>query len=183
MSTQTATKRVRRAAARMVQTVASAGGFDIVRRRAEVADPPAGCATPAVVPQTNAPERALPDTDHYVIPRGRNEKFEVGEYEVVPKWRYDIVEGDFYSPVPHLDQLPDDIFERRSALGGINLNGENAIAGVEGDLAPFIAELADVPLNGPLPPGQFFLNNNNYGPVDAELLYAMVRAVKPRRLI
>jgi hypothetical protein len=53
---------------------------------------------------------------------------------------------------------------------------------VEGELAPFVAEL-DLPRSGPRPPGEFFLDNLGYESVDAELLYAMVRAGKPRRLI
>jgi hypothetical protein len=169
MNDNAARIRARRAAGRTVRAIAGAAGFDVVRQGTRPAAAPAAVEVPA--------------PDHYVIPRGRDEQFSVGEYEVVPRWRYDIVEADFYSPVPHLDQLPDDIFDRRSALGGIDLDGETAMAGVERDLAPYVAELADMPLDGPLPPGRFFLNNDNYGSVDAELLYAMVRATKPGRLV
>ncbi|WP_445148478.1 class I SAM-dependent methyltransferase [Baekduia sp. Peel2402] len=160
----------RRATGRVVRALAGAAGFDVVRR---------GTA-PAPAPAPIAP--AVPD-DQLLIPRGRHEQFEAGDYLVLPKGRYDVVESNFYSPIPNLDELPADIFSRRSELGGITMDAESAMAGVERDLAPYVAELADMPLDGPRPPGEFFLNNDNYGPVDAELLYAMVRASKPARVV
>ena len=116
------------------------------------------------------------------LPSGRTEPFSTDEYDVVPKGRYDLVPRTYYSPVPDLTQLPAAIWERRSALDGIELNVDRAIALVEQELAPFVAEL-DVPRDGPRPPGEFFLRNENYESVDAELLYAIVRARKPRRVL
>jgi hypothetical protein len=102
--------------------------------------------------------------------------------EVVPEGPHDVVPRTYYSPVPNLTLLPDDIWERRSPLGGVELRVDDAIKLVESELAPFLAEL-DVPADGPLPAGQFFLHNENYEAVDAELLYGMVRARKPRRVL
>jgi len=104
------------------------------------------------------------------------------DIEVLPEGRYDIVPHTYYSPVPDLERLPKDIWERRSALGGIDLRVERAMGLVESELAPFVPEL-DVPIDGPKPPGEFFLRNHNYESVDAELLYALVRARKPRRVL
>ncbi len=140
--------------------VAGRYGFELV---------PAGAANPAPEPELT-------------IPRGRLERFQAEEYEVVPRGGYDIVPRNYYSPVPNLDWLPDDIWKRRSALGGIDLGVDRAMALVEDELAPFVAEL-DLPTEGPLPPGEFFLNNENYESVDAELLYAIVRARKPARVL
>lgn len=132
---------------------------------------PAGAAMPG------------PDPSQVSIPRGRDERFEVeGEYEVLPRGRYDVVARNYYSPIPDLEQLPEDIWDRRSAAAGVDLKLDRAMETIEGELAPFIAEL-DVPLSGPAPPGQFFLRNENYEAVDAELLYAMVRSRKPRRVL
>lgn len=116
------------------------------------------------------------------LPLGRTEPFTAGGYDVVPHGRYDIVPRTYYSPVPDLALLPADIWERRSLLGGVDLRVDVALESVERDLAPFVAEL-DVPRDGPLPPGEFFLRNQNYESVDAELLYAMVRARRPRRVL
>jgi hypothetical protein len=116
------------------------------------------------------------------IPRGRTQPFVTDEYEVLPKDRYDVVARDYYSPVPNLEQLPDDVWERRSALGGIDLGVEAAIELIEDELASFVAEF-DVPDSGPARPGTFYLHNENYESVDAELLYAILRARKPGRVL
>jgi hypothetical protein len=126
--------------------------------------------------------RLDPDPATEAIPKSATVRFQTDEYEVLPKGRYDIVERNFYSPVPNLDLLPEDIWERRSRLGGVDLRTEQAIELIEGELAPFIAEM-DVAIDGPAPPGTFFLRNENYESVDAELLYAFVRARKPRRVV
>jgi hypothetical protein len=116
------------------------------------------------------------------IPKGSHTRFQTEEYEVLPRGRYDIVERNFYSPVPNLDLLPADAFDRRSRLGGIDLRVEDATELIERELAPFIAEM-DLALDGPQPPGTFFLHNENYETVDAELLYALIRARKPKRVV
>ena len=116
------------------------------------------------------------------IPRGRTAPFSTDEYDVVPRGRFDIVPRNYYSPVPDLEQLPDDIWERRSRLSGVELRLDAAIELIEGELAEFVAEL-EVPATGPALPGQFYLANENYESVDAELLYALLRSRKPRRVI
>ncbi|HEX5984463.1 MAG TPA: class I SAM-dependent methyltransferase [Solirubrobacterales bacterium] len=96
---------------------------------------------------------------------------------------YDLVRRSYDSPIPQLEELPADVCDRRSALaGGIELNVERAIETIETELAPYVAEL-DFPLDGPRPPGEFFLRKENYQSVDAELLYAIVRARRPRRVL
>jgi hypothetical protein len=116
------------------------------------------------------------------IPKGSSVRFQTDEYEVLPKGRYDVVERNFYSPIPNLELLPDDVWERRNALGGIDLRLDSALELLEGELAPFIQEM-EVPIQGPAHPGTFFLENENYESVDAELLYALIRARKPHRVI
>lgn len=141
-------------------------GRSLLRRRVWRADEP----------QAGAAGRRV------TIPSGRTERFETDEYEILPKGRYDVVRRDYYSPVPDLSRLPPEIFDRRSALGGVRLRLDAATALVEDELATYIAEF-DFPDCGPRPPGEFFLDNANYEGGDAELLYALVRARKPRRIV
>lgn len=157
-SAATVGSRLRRVGGRAARRTARRLGFDLVRVDAGSA----------------------PDT--IAIPRGRTERFATDEYEVAPKGRYDIVPRNYYSPIPDLEQLPEDIWDRRSALGGVELGIDRAMVMVETELAPFVAEL-DIPADGPAPPGEFFLHNENYESVDAELLYALLRARKPRRVL
>jgi hypothetical protein len=129
-------------------------------------------------------EQAAPAEDPATIeiPLGCDERFTAGDYDVVPRGRYDIVTRDYYSPVPNLDILDEGIWERRANLDGVDLRLEAAIELIEDELRPFIAEF-DVPRSGPAEPGTFFLQNENYESVDAELLYAILRARKPRRVL
>ena len=96
--------------------------------------------------------------------------------------RFDIVRRDYYSPVPDLSRVPETIWTRPSDLGGVRLAPLESMEFIERELAPFIAEL-DIPVNDPGVPGEFFLSNHYFEAVDAELLYAMVRAMRPARVI
>jgi hypothetical protein len=151
----------RRTGRTILTKLAAERGYEIVK---------AGSRSPASIP---APEP---------LPPGWIESAKAAGYRVLPEGAYDVVPRNFYSPIPDLNLLPDDIWERRSRLGGVDLRLEQAIDLIEGELAPFIAEM-EVPIEGPQPPGTFFLQNENYESVDAELLYAFVRARKPRRVV
>jgi predicted O-methyltransferase YrrM len=147
---------------RLLRRLAHRGGYRLV--------PVGAAAAPPEDPAVTA------------IPRGRNERFATEEYEVLPRGRYDIVARNYYSPVPNLDLLPTEIWEQRNPLGGVDLRVDAAIELIESELAPFVVEL-EVPRSGPAEPGTFFLENENYESVDAELLYALLRARKPRRVV
>ncbi len=156
------TARLRSGAARIARAAAARAGFDLVRRPAYPA--PAGAHPPAT------------------LPPGRHEPFAMGEYEVVPRDGFDVVRRDYYSPIPDLSLLPEDVWTRRSALEGVRLDPDTAMTFVEDHLAAAIAEL-DVPRHDPGVPGRFFLANQGFETVDAELLYAMLRTSRPRRVV
>jgi hypothetical protein len=117
-----------------------------------------------------------------VVRRGRTEPFSTPGYDVVPRGGFDIVRRDYYSPIPDLSRLPEDVWTRRSALGGVDLATDSAMEFVQRRLGPAIAEL-DIPFEDPGVAGKFFLANTGFGTVDAELLYAMVRSMRPRRVV
>ncbi len=89
---------------------------------------------------------------------------------------FDLVERRFYSPIPDLDELPADIFERESALAGMALDSHAHLDFAERHLGGYIAELEK-------DPGAIPLDNDFYAFGDAHLAYAMVRHLRPRRLI
>ena len=88
----------------------------------------------------------------------------------------------FYSPIPDLRALPAGVFERRSPLRGLELRLDRQVALVEDELAPYLAEF-EPPERPTGRPGEFHLANGSYPPVDADLLYALVRYLKPRRVL
>jgi hypothetical protein len=52
-----------------------------------------------------------------------------------------------------------------------------------GKLAPFMAELADVPVAAADEDGQFYWDNPMFSPLDAAAYYGVIRALRPRRII
>jgi hypothetical protein len=117
-----------------------------------------------------------------LVRRGKTEPFSTPEYDVAPRGGFDIVRRDYYSPIPDLSRAPEDVWTRRSALRGLNLSTDSAMEFVERELGPAISEL-DIPMQDPGVVGEFFLANQGFGTVDAELLYAMIRAMQPRRVL
>ncbi|KKL49086.1 hypothetical protein LCGC14_2319050, partial [marine sediment metagenome] len=95
---------------------------------------------------------------------------------------FDLIRRHYYSPVPDVAGLTDDFWRRSSPLHGLSLDLRSQIEFLESDLAEFIPEFN--PPNEPTGiPGQFYLNNDLYESVDAEVLYATVRHFKPRRVL
>ena len=93
---------------------------------------------------------------------------------------YTLVTKHWWGPVPDLDALPPGYFERRSPLSGLSFDVQEQLELVRTALGPFLAEFE------PLTQGdgaQFNLDNGTFGPVDAEVLYAMTRWKRPRRIV
>jgi hypothetical protein len=117
-----------------------------------------------------------------LVPRGRQEPFATAEYDVLPKGQFDVVRRNYYSPIPDLSRLPQDIWRRSSDLCGVKLDPAAGVEFLESELASFIAEL-DIQVDDPGRPGVFFLRNTGFESVDAELLYGMIRSARPRRIV
>jgi Methyltransferase domain len=85
-----------------------------------------------------------------------------------------VVAKSFYSPIPDLRRLPAGTWERQSDLVGIELDLDRQLEFLEAELAGPLGEFD---------PSPELLTNQSYGPVDAGVLYAMVRALKPRQIV
>jgi predicted O-methyltransferase YrrM len=85
-----------------------------------------------------------------------------------------VVPKTYYSPIPDLDALPPDVFDRRSELRGIHFDLDEQVAWIEHNLAEAMREFA--------PPAQL-VDNASYGRVGADLLHGVVRGLKPRRIV
>jgi predicted O-methyltransferase YrrM len=85
-----------------------------------------------------------------------------------------VVPKTYYSPIPDLDALPPDVFDRRSELRGIHFDLDEQVAWIEHNLAPAMREFAAPPQ---------LVDNASYGRVGADLLHGVVRGLKPRRIV
>src|ERR1700716_1348530 len=50
------------------------------------------------------------------IPVGRMEPFSTAHYDVLPRGLFDVVPHNYYSPIPDLSRLTEDVWGRRSDL-------------------------------------------------------------------
>ena len=91
---------------------------------------------------------------------------------------YDLVRRDFYSPVPDVDDLQESDWARRSELHGISLDTEHQMAFAERELAEWIAAFP-----GAMKGTRFRLWNSYFESVDAEILYALLRMLRPSRVV
>jgi hypothetical protein len=87
---------------------------------------------------------------------------------------FDLLRRNFYSPLPHLEELPPETFQRRIPMPGIAWEMDRYESFLR-DLAPFLTEFT--------PPDGFFWGNGMYGPVETEILHAVVRHYKPKRVV
>jgi hypothetical protein len=99
-------------------------------------------------------------------------------YTLVPNARYAVVPRDFNSPLPDVDRLNGDFWETPRSMSGVDLAIDEAIELLTGRLAPYIEEF-DRSAEGP----GYRSASPLYAVVDAEILYAMVRWLKPRALV
>jgi predicted O-methyltransferase YrrM len=86
----------------------------------------------------------------------------------------------YYQPISKLSELPEILWENDD-LKGIDFN-------IEGQLAilrslNYQEELYAYPIDDPGVGKQFFYKNSNFGSGDAEIYYALLRYLKPKRVI
>jgi len=94
---------------------------------------------------------------------------------------FDLVRKTFYSPIPDLREIDPKVWDARSSTGGVEFDSLTQIEHLERNLAPFVSELR--PENFPAVGPVFSAANRQFGPVDASLLYAMLRYAKPKRVL
>ena len=99
-------------------------------------------------------------------------------YSLVPNARYAVIPRNFNSPLPDLERLDGGFWDTPRSMEGVDLGVEAAIRLLTERLAPYIREF-ERPADRP---GYAFASGS-YAIFDAELLYAMVRWLKPRVLV
>jgi hypothetical protein len=110
--------------------------------------------------------------------RALQETFRVGEHMGVHVTlvRYD-------QPVPDTRTLGHAIWDRRTEMPGVDLNTSGQLELLERLTARFRSEYDDLPLQSTGSPLEYFIHNGSFESVDGEMLYAMVRDLRPRRMI
>jgi predicted O-methyltransferase YrrM len=94
-----------------------------------------------------------------------------------------IARNNFYSPIPYLKELNEDLWSRHSELIGINSNEKNQLELLSSFASTYRDEYEQFPLEKTAILHEYYVNNGMFESVDGEFLYCMIRRFKPRRLI
>lgn len=106
-------------------------------------------------------------------------------FECWQKHGYHVVPVECYSVIPDTSALPDGIFDIESAAAGRFIDGNGQLLFLNNLLARFSGELCKLGDSKTKKSSgmRFTFSNTSFGPIDAEILYAMVRSVRPKRVI
>jgi hypothetical protein len=92
-----------------------------------------------------------------------------------------VVLKTFYSPIPEVRELPPGVFDRVSELHGVEWDLDGQLRFVSERLAQPMAEFTRRRGNGDR--WQYTPENPSYGLLDATVLYGMIRALNPARVV
>jgi len=98
---------------------------------------------------------------------------------------FHLTPNHFYQPIPDTRSLDDSLWDRQSDLAGLALRPESQLQLLSELASKYKSEydnLAREP-NDISDPFEYYLNNPTFGPVDAEMLYAMVRHFSPAKVV
>jgi predicted O-methyltransferase YrrM len=142
------------------------------------AAPGAGAgAEPGAAPQP-APEPALDEVAE-LVRRATELPFETWQ-----EHGWHLTPNHFYSPIPDTRALADELWQRESELPGIDMRDDAQLTLLHGIVDRLGAELDALPRQQQeADGGGYFVDNNAFESVDAELYYSMIRTHRPDRVL
>ena len=96
---------------------------------------------------------------------------------------FQLVYSSYDSPIPDVNAIEPAFFDEARPMRGIEFDVERQIEFVEHELAAHSREWSPPLSVEDAGPGRFYLRNGTYESVDAELLYAFVRHLRPARVV
>lgn len=111
-------------------------------------------------------------------------RFLARTFRVWERLGFHVTPVHYYQPLPKLNDLTADVLSRHSALAGIDLREDAQLALLEQIRANYSAEYRDLPIvRQNAGPDGFHVDNPAFKSVDVEILYGLVRAQRPSRVI
>jgi Methyltransferase domain len=89
----------------------------------------------------------------------------------------------FYEPVPDTRLLGPEIWEKPSDMIGVDLEPDRQLDLLHDLTRRFREEYDAIPLKATDRPHGYHIDNNSFESVDGEMLYCMIRHLRPRRMI
>lgn len=103
-------------------------------------------------------------------------------FDVFQKIGIHVTPVHYYEPIPNTAALRKDLWEKRSGLVGVDLNEAKQLELLADFKSRFSAEYDRTPRHSTSVPHEYYWDNKSYIGVDGEMLYCMIRQLKPRRL-
>jgi len=103
-----------------------------------------------------------------------------------PIWEskgYHILPVHYESPIPSSTDLPLELWEKPSTMAGVDMRDSAQLSLLEGLQTRFKTEYDAFPRSATSDRHTFHLNNGWFEKVDAEILYSLVRHLRPARII
>jgi hypothetical protein len=97
------------------------------------------------------------------------------------RFGYHLVRADYYSPIPELDALPERLWLDPPPMPAVGWDLDAQLRYVVEELGPLMAEQAAPP--DPPGVGGYHYRNPFFNALDADVLYAIVRRLRPPRII
>ncbi len=94
-----------------------------------------------------------------------------------------ITPSHYYMPIPNSRELRDDLWDKQTEMTGIDLRDEAQIELLKAFAADYSAEYGAFPREKTSNPNRYYLNCPDFGPVDGEILYCMIRHFKPKKMM
>ncbi|MEM0489128.1 MAG: class I SAM-dependent methyltransferase [Candidatus Bathyarchaeia archaeon] len=95
---------------------------------------------------------------------------------------FHILPVHYYSPIPEVGKLRDDIWQRHSELIGIKINEGYQLRLLQDFSALYSDEFNNLPLNK-TSETRYYVYNGSFESVDGEIYYCMIRHFKPKKVI
>jgi hypothetical protein len=129
------------------------------------------------------PRQPFLERDYYSDPRRRGRSAAVRLLSrPLRRAGFDLEVRTFYSPIPDLTRIGDEVWNRRSPLPAIDFDLEHQLSYLTGELGGYLGEFRP-PREPSRDRMQFHLDNGLFGAGDAEILYATVRANRPAMIL
>ncbi len=103
----------------------------------------------------------------------------IGAFRLLQKFGVHVTPNHFYEPIPDTSNIPEEFWDRPSRLIGVDLNEAGQLSLLEQFRTKYKAEFDHFLDSGAGLPAGFSLSNRSFGPVDAEILYCMIRHFRP----
>ncbi|AKF86209.1 Methyltransferase domain-containing protein [Myxococcus fulvus] len=103
-------------------------------------------------------------------------------FQVYERGGYHVTPNHFYQPIPDTGSLPEALWGTRSKMVGIDLRESSQLALLERLSSKYRDEYQAFPRSATDEPHVYHLGNSEFGTVDAEVAYGLVRELRPRRL-